>query len=70
MANSINWGKIYCSMDTNKSWGDKAFTTEFIPDFSAPTCWDVFELTADLTEISGTAFTADTIDYRADATQK
>ena len=50
MANSINWGKVYCSMNTNSSFGvDKAFTTDFIPDFSAPACWGVFELTAALT---------------------
>tara|TARA_R100001510_G_C7619552_1_gene180790 strand:+ start:585 stop:800 length:216 start_codon:yes stop_codon:yes gene_type:complete len=71
MANSINWGKVYCDMVTNSSWGvDKAFSTEFIPDFSAPTCWGVFELTADLTQISGEPFTADTTDFRASATQK
>ena len=71
MANNINWGKVYCSMITDKGFGsDTAFTTNFIPDISAPSCWDTFELTADLTEISGTAFRADTNKYRADATQK
>jgi|TARA_R100000908_G_C3638827_1_gene76086 hypothetical protein len=71
MANNINWGKVYCEMVTNSAWGtDSAFTTEFIPDISAPSCWATFPITADLTQISGTAFLADTTLYRADATQK
>jgi hypothetical protein len=71
MANNINWGKIYCDMITDKGFGsDTAFSTNFIPDISAPSCWDTFELRADLTNISGTPFRADTHNYRADATQK
>ncbi|QDP48322.1 MAG: hypothetical protein Tp1111SUR761211_6 [Prokaryotic dsDNA virus sp.] len=71
MANNINWGKVYCEMVTNSTWGtDSAFTTEFIPDISAPSCWGTFPITADLTQISGTPFLADTTLYRADATQK
>ena len=71
MANNINWGAIYCNMITDEGFGsDTAFSTNFIPDISAPSCWDTFELRTDLTNISGTAFRADTINYRADATQK
>ena len=70
MANSINWGKVYCSMITYTGFGkDVAFSTNYIPDSSAPACWDTFELTADLTQVSGTPFKADTTNYKADATQ-
>jgi len=70
MANSIGWGKIYCEMITNGGFGsDTAFTTMAIPDVSAPACWGTFPLTADLTQISGVAFTADTNEYKASATQ-
>ena len=66
MANSINWGKVYCEMETNSAWGvDEAYTTEFIPDFSAPTCWTLVPaFTADTA-----LYTADTTQYKADATQ-
>ena len=71
MANNINWGAIYCEMITNEGFGsDTAFSTNFIPDVSAPSCWGTFELRASLTQISGIPFRADTINYRADATQK
>lgn len=45
MANSINWGKIYCIT----YWGDTNDTTDAIPLVSAPTCWveDVLELSVD-----------------------
>lgn len=70
MANNLNWGKIYCEMITNSGFGtDTAYTTNAISDASAPACWGTFELTADLTEISGTAFRASTTLYRASATQ-
>ena len=48
MANSINWGKIYCYTE----WGDTANTTDAIPIASAPTCWveDVLEVSVDSTE--------------------
>jgi hypothetical protein len=70
MANTINWGKIYCDMIDNTGWGsDTAWSTNFVPDFSAPSCWGTFALTADLTNISGTPLTADTTNYKADATQ-
>tara|TARA_R100001443_G_scaffold73523_1_gene81453 strand:+ start:435 stop:650 length:216 start_codon:yes stop_codon:yes gene_type:complete len=71
MANSINWGSVYCQMITDESFGsDTAYSTNNIPDLSAPTCWGTFALTADLTSISGTAFLADTTNYKASATQK
>ena len=71
MANSINWGSIYCQMITDESFGaDTAYSTQDIPDISAPTCWATFPLTADLISISGKDFRASTIDYRASATQK
>jgi len=62
MANSINWGKIYCT--TN--FGDTPNTTDAIPHFSAPACWaeDVLEFSVDNANIE-----ADTTLYRADATQ-
>tara|TARA_R100000781_G_C4042312_1_gene114421 strand:+ start:98 stop:313 length:216 start_codon:yes stop_codon:yes gene_type:complete len=70
MANSINWGKIYCEMITNGGFGaDVASTTRAIYDPSAPTCWDTFSITADRTTISGVAFLADTTNYTADVTQ-
>lgn len=70
MANNINWGKIYCEMITNSGFGaDTAYSTHSIPDISAPACWGTFPLTADLTEISGTAFRASTTLYTADQTQ-
>lgn len=65
MANQINWGKIYCEMETDQSWGeDTLWSTNFVPDFSAPTCWTTFALTADTT-----SFRADTTLYTADTTQ-
>jgi len=73
MANTIDWGKIYCDMETNDGFGlDEQYTTFFIPDFSAPTCWGtvpVTPLTADMVSYFGGSLTADTIDFRADATQ-
>ena len=47
MANTINWGKIYCST----WWGDTANTTDAIPTASAPACWveDVLGLSVDST---------------------
>ena len=70
MANNINWGKVYCEMITNVSFGsDTAYSTNAILDISAPSCWATFPLTADLTQISGIPFLADTTLYKADATQ-
>jgi hypothetical protein len=70
MANNINWGAIYCNMITDSGFGlDTAYSTMAIPDISAPACWVTFRLTADLTQISGTPFLADTTDYKADVTQ-
>ena len=65
MANNINWGKIYCDMATNDSWGaDTYWSTNAINDIASPTCWDTFRLTAD-----STLFTADSTTLTADRTQ-
>jgi hypothetical protein len=57
-------------MITDSGFGsDTAYSTMAIPDISAPACWSTFRLTADLTQISGTPFLADTTLYKADATQ-
>ncbi len=66
MANSINWGGIYCDMKTNGAWGsDFDWSANFVAVFSAPTCWtSVTPLSADTTE-----YKADTTQYKADATQ-
>jgi hypothetical protein len=70
MANTINWGKIYCGMIDYKGWGaDTAWSTNAVNDISAPTCWGTFALTSDLISISGSPLTADTTEYKADATQ-
>ena len=62
MANTVNWGKVYCNMVTNNSWGvDIAYTTNAINDLSTPTCWTTFTISADSTE-----FTADTTTITAD----
>lgn len=61
MANSINWGKVYCST----TFGDIFNTTDDIPQFSAPECWaGVLGFSADNTNIR-----TDTTAYTADATQ-
>ena len=66
MANNINWGKIYCEMETNSAWGvDEVYTTNFIPDFSAPTCWTL----VDPFSADSTLYTADTTLFTADVTQ-
>lgn len=66
MANTINWGKIYCNMVDNGAWGaDTDYTTEFVPDVSAPSCWTLIPVfSADSTQQS-----ADTTLFTADATQ-
>ena len=65
MANNINWGKVYCDMATNDSWGsDTLWSTNYVPDFSAPTCWDTFRLSTDTT-----LFTTDTTNLTTDRTQ-
>ena len=37
MANTINWGKIYCYMSTNDSWGD-VVNKKTIQNVAAPDC--------------------------------
>jgi hypothetical protein len=73
MANSINWGKTYCEIETNSGFGkDEEYTTFYIPDTSAPSCWSlvpVTPLTADMTTYLGLAFTADNAILTADRTQ-
>ena len=73
MANSIDWGKIYCDMETNDTFGvDEQYTTYFIPDFSAPTCWGlvpVTPFTADMVSYFGGNITVDTTQFKADKTQ-
>lgn len=74
MANSINWGKAYCEMITNKGWGqDTQWSTFAIYDPGAPACWSgvnpVTPFTADLISWFGGNLTADTIQFKADKTQ-
>jgi hypothetical protein len=66
MANNINWGKVYCDMVSNSSWGaDTTWSVNYVPDFSAPTCWTlVDQLSADTT-----AYRADSTIITADRTQ-
>ena len=61
MANTINWGKVYCEMVTNSSWGDEVYTTNAINDDSTPTCWTTFTISADTT-----LYSADTTSLTAD----
>ena len=66
MANNINWGKVYCDMLTNSAWGaDTTWSTKYVPDFSAPTCWSV----TDPFSADSTLFTADMTQYTADKTE-
>lgn len=66
MANNINWGKVYCEMEVNSSWGaDEDWSTNYIPDFSAPTCWTL----VDAFTVDTTAYRTDTTLYRTDRTQ-
>lgn len=62
MANTIDWGKIYCS-----TWfGDISETTDAIPSNSAPACWaGSLILSAD-----DTLYFADTTLFTADATEE
>ena len=74
MANTINWGKIYCEMIANDGFGiDEQYTTYFIPDFSAPECWSgetpTTPFTADMVSYFGGSLTADTTQFTADKTQ-
>jgi len=53
-------------MVTDSAFGvDQDYTTKFIPDFSAPTCWTLVDpFSADTT-----LYTADTTLFTADVTQ-
>ena len=67
MANSIDWGKVYCDMVTNKGFGlDATYTVGLsIHDASAPVCWGgtglVPPFSVDLTTVTvdSTLFTSD-----------
>jgi hypothetical protein len=61
MANNINWGKIYCDMTDNLTWGLKSYTTFYsVPDYSAPTCYgDTLAADTNLYKADTTTFTAD-----------
>jgi len=73
MANQINWGKIYCEMITNESWGQNTqWSTFAVNDISAPTCWGtvpVTPFTADMVSYFGGNLTADNAVFTADKTQ-
>ena len=61
MANSISWGKVYCHMVTNESWGvDIIWSANAVNHLSAPPCW---RITAD-----NAHYTADTTILTADLT--
>ena len=50
MANNINWGKIYCDMEQDNSFGaDTLWSTNAINDIASATCWITFALRADST---------------------
>jgi hypothetical protein len=69
MANSIDWGKIYCEMITNKGFGlDDDYTVGLsIHDGSAPVCWADSGLIPAFT-VDRNTVTADSTLYKADAT--
>lgn len=75
MGNTIQWGKIYCDMLTNQSWGvDEQYTTFAILDPAAPECWSVSTdpttpFTADLISYFGGVLKADNTEFKADKTQ-
>jgi len=59
MANQINWGKIYCDMETNDGWGlDEQYTLVPVTPF-----------TADMISYFGGNLTADNAVFKADKTQ-
>ena len=65
MSNIIDWGKIYCEMEQDGSFGtDTLWSTNAINDIASPTCWVTFAITAD-----STIYLADTTQLTADRTQ-
>lgn len=66
MANSINWGRIYCFTE----FGDEDFTiAESIPSFSAPACFlDSIDFGQNPDQIETLAITSDDIRYKSDST--
>lgn len=65
MANTINWGRIYCFTE----FGDEDNTiAESIPSFSAPACFlDSIDLGENPNQIETLAITSDDTRYRADS---
>ena len=48
MANTINWGNVYCEMEQDGSFGtDTLWSTNAINDIASPTCWVTFRISAD-----------------------
>jgi len=65
MSNNIDWGKIYCNMEQDGSFGaDTLWSTNAINDIASPTCWVTFRISTDTT-----LYTADTTSLTADRTQ-
>ena len=65
MANTINWGNVYCEMEQDGSFGaDTFWSTNAINDIASPTCWVTFRVSAD-----STLFTGDSTTLTADRTQ-
>ena len=61
MANTINWGKIYCFTE----FGDEDNTiAESIPAFSSPTCFTGSKVAG---QIETLAITSDDTRYKADS---
>jgi hypothetical protein len=53
-------------METNSAWGaDTSWSTYYVPDFSAPTCWTL----TDPLSSDSTLYTADNNALTADRTQ-
>lgn len=72
MANSIDWGKTYCEIQDDDAFGYEEWSTFYIPDDSAPTCWGavpVTPFTSDMVSFFGGPLTADTTSFRASTTQ-
>lgn len=73
MANTINWGKVYCEMEANDGFGkNEQWSTYSINDISAPTCWGlvpVTPFTADMISYFGGILTADNAQFTSDITQ-
>ena len=74
MANTINWGKVYCESLTYETWGDEQYNTFSVLDEAAPECWSVATnpttpFTADMISYFGGVLKADSTQFKADKTQ-